>query len=182
MPLRPSYPTQNLQCEFLSYANRTYGELYPELVFDAAGYANPDLLEGLEPQTSFGRMRATDGFGAYIYGKGKMLPVELIPESLNKAGLGVDDLDLIVPHQVEKFFNDLWIAEAEKIGIRPELWRDTWDKYGNVAGVDVPITLAELSEAGEIPADAVVSLFSPGASGHSPTLLVKWLAGERIKQ
>jgi len=167
---------QNLQCEFLSYAIRTYGEIYPDLVVDGGEHANLTLLKELGQQTSFAHMRASEGFLRYINGKGKMLPVELIPESLQKAGLKLEDLDLIVPHQVEKFFNDLWIQEGEKIGIHPDLWRDTWDKYGNVAGVDVPITLSELSENGEIPTNAVVSLFSPGAAGHSPTLLIRWLA------
>ncbi len=166
--------TEDLKCEFLSYAARTYGEIYPYLVTENGPAEHPELLEALEHPQPWAFMRASDRFAEFVGGKGKMLPVELIPDALEKAGLSIDDLDVIVPHQVFKMFNDLWIEESAKIGIPRDIWHLTWDKYGNVAGVDVPITLSELVEGGKIETDAIVALFSPGASGHSPTLIARW--------
>ncbi len=168
---------ENVQFEFLSYATRTYGELYPHLTMDFSEPEHPELISAQNRPMNKAKMTANpEGFGGYIMGKGKNLPVELIPESLELAGLGISDLDIIIPHQVEKFFNTLWIQECAKIGIPEDIWIDTWDKYGNLGGADVLMTLAELVEEDKIKKDAVVSLFSPGGAGHSPTILTRFVA------
>jgi 3-oxoacyl-[acyl-carrier-protein] synthase-3 len=166
---------QNVHGEFLAYANRTYGELYPHLIMTAAPPEHPELVEAAGAKEHFAHMVASMGFVEYIDKRGKKLPVELLPELMEKAGLTLDDLDIIVPHQVEKFFNRLWIEESKAIGIPPEKWHDTWDEYGNVGGVDVPITFAEMIGNDKIPDGSIVSLFSPGGAGHSPTILLRWL-------
>jgi len=165
---------ENVKFEFLSYATRTYGELYPHLLMNFSEPEHPELAAAQSRPLNKAIMTANEeGFGGYIMGKGKNLPVELIPESLELAGLGISDLDMIIPHQVNKFFNNLWIQESAKIGIPEDIWIDTWDKYGNLGGADVLVTMSELIEEDKIKKDSVVSLFSPGGAGHSPTILTR---------
>lgn len=68
-------------------------------------------------------------------------------EALEKAGLGKEDVDLLVPHQA----NIRIIHSAlEKLNLPEEKCMINVDKYGNVSAASIPIALAEAAEEGRI--------------------------------
>lgn len=70
-----------------------------------------------------------------------------------KAGLGLDDLDLVVPHQAS---GALGIA-MRRIGIPSDAYVDAVAEYGNMVSSSVPYTLARCLEDGRLaPGDTVL--------------------------
>lgn len=70
-----------------------------------------------------------------------------------KAGLGLEDLDLVVPHQAS---GALGIA-MRRIGIPSDTYVDAVAEYGNMVSSSVPFTLARCLEDGRLaPGDTVL--------------------------
>lgn len=70
-----------------------------------------------------------------------------------KSGLGLEDLDLVVPHQAS---GALGIA-MRRIGIPSEVYVDAVAEYGNMVSSSVPYTLARCLEDGRLtPGDTVL--------------------------
>ncbi|OII14586.1 3-oxoacyl-ACP synthase III family protein [Curtobacterium sp. MCBA15_008] len=70
-----------------------------------------------------------------------------------KAGLGLEDLDLVVPHQAS---GALGIA-MRRIGIPSDAYVDAVAEYGNMVSSSVPFTLARCLEDGRLaPGDTVL--------------------------
>jgi len=79
---------------------------------------------------------------------------ELIVEAMKACNLSVDDIKLIVPHQVNRRIID---SATEKLGFPPERVYVNIDRYGNTSSASVPIALDEARRAGKIgPGDTVV--------------------------
>lgn len=167
---------QNTKFEILSYSNRTLGEIYNEMKVDFCSTENPELLLERPESNVVAGLHVTESFfeWAQIHG-GKTFARDAIADALKEARLAFSDLDLIVPHQAHKFMLDVWIEGMVEAGVPADKWRDTWDKYGNIGAVDVAATLSELVENEDIPAEAIIAFFAPGAGGHTPTMIVKYL-------
>jgi 3-oxoacyl-[acyl-carrier-protein] synthase-3 len=79
---------------------------------------------------------------------------EVILEVLERAGLGLDDVALVIPHQANRRIGD---AVAERLGLPPEKMFQNIERYGNTTAASVPIALAEARGQGRIrPGDLVV--------------------------
>lgn len=79
---------------------------------------------------------------------------EQILETLGDAGLTLDDVALIVPHQ-----SNLRIIESvrDKLGLPPEKLVVNIDRFGNTSAASVPLALHEARQAGRIrPGDRVL--------------------------
>ena len=72
---------------------------------------------------------------------------ELIRESMRACELGVDDVKLIVPHQVNQRIID---SAMEKLGMGPEKAYVNIDRYGNTSAASIPIALDEAWRAGKV--------------------------------
>ncbi len=94
---------------------------------------------------------------------------------LAEAGLGPDDVDLVVPHQA-----NLRIIEsvAKYAGVPMEKVMVTVHKYANMSAATVPVALCEALEDGRIRPGATLLMPAFGAGLTYNSLLVKW--GERI--
>ena len=64
-----------------------------------------------------------------------------------RAGVQLDDIDLIVPHQANM---RIISAVAERLGMPPEKVFTNIDRYGNTSAASVPIALDEALEASRI--------------------------------
>jgi 3-oxoacyl-[acyl-carrier-protein] synthase-3 len=167
---------RNTRFEILSYSNRTLGEIYNEMKVDFCSTENPELMVGRPASNVVSGLHVTESFFDWAQTRGgKAFARDAIADAMKEARLTLSDLDLIVPHQAHKFMMDIWIEGLEEAGVPADKWRDTWNKYGNIGAVDVAATLPELVENGDIPRDAVIAFFAPGAGGHTPTMIVKYL-------
>jgi 3-oxoacyl-[acyl-carrier-protein] synthase-3 len=94
---------------------------------------------------------------------------------LEEAGLSVDDVNLVVPHQANKRILD---ALAKRVGINEERVFVNVHKYGNTSAGTIPVALTEALENGRIkPGDYVLSA-TFGAGLTWGAALIRW--GDRV--
>jgi 3-oxoacyl-[acyl-carrier-protein] synthase-3 len=94
---------------------------------------------------------------------------------LEEAGLSVDDVNLVVPHQANKRILD---ALAKRVGIDEERVFVNVHKYGNTSAGTIPVALTEALEEGRIkPGDYVLSA-TFGAGLTWGAALIRW--GDRV--
>jgi len=68
-------------------------------------------------------------------------------EALRKAGLGKEDIDLLVPHQA----NIRIIQSAlERLNLPEDKCLINVDRYGNMSAASIPVALAEAVEEGRV--------------------------------
>jgi 3-oxoacyl-[acyl-carrier-protein] synthase-3 len=85
---------------------------------------------------------------------------ELIAETLDKAGLKADDIDMFVCHQSNARILD---AARERFGIPLEKWYVNIDRIGNSSAGSVPLCLDELRQQGRIREGQLVLMVAFGA-------------------
>jgi 3-oxoacyl-[acyl-carrier-protein] synthase-3 len=164
-------------CEFLSYTNQTYGEIYEPAVMAFDPPDHPEELVGTRFVINKGAgPHITPEFDELVFTVFRRMIVDAANAAVAKARMTLNDLDIIVVHQAFPGMTELWMGALEEVQVPRSKWRTTWDKYGNVGAVDVPATLADLHAGGGIPKDANVMLFAPGGGGHTPTMIVRWRA------
>jgi 3-oxoacyl-[acyl-carrier-protein] synthase-3 len=91
------------------------------------------------------------------------------------AGLALEDVDLLVPHQANARIID---ATAKRLGIGDERVFTNIGSYGNTSAASIPIALCEAVESGRVRpgADIVLAAFGGGLTWAAG--VVKW--GDRI--
>lgn len=85
----------------------------------------------------------------------RMLP-KVINESLEKAGLCLDDIDLIIPHQANLRINQ---ALGQFLKLDDEKIFHNIEKYGNTTAASIPLALHEAMEQGRTGKSGDVVLF-----------------------
>jgi 3-oxoacyl-[acyl-carrier-protein] synthase-3 len=96
--------------------------------------------------------------------------------SLDEAGLGLEDVDLLVPHQANVRIID---ATARRLGLDEAKVYVNIHSYGNTSAATVPVALTEALEDGRIkPGDIVVfTAFGGGLTWGS--VVYRW--GSRVE-
>jgi 3-oxoacyl-[acyl-carrier-protein] synthase-3 len=100
----------------------------------------------------------------------RMMPDAAL-ESLRRAGLTADDIDLLIPHQanlriIEAVSRRMKLPEA-KLFVNIE-------KYGNFSGATSPVALCEAVEQGLVKEGSVVVLTSFGAGFTWGACTLRW--------
>ena len=103
------------------------------------------------------------------------LAVEGIPQAaehaMQAAGLGPDDIDVMVMHQANIRIID---AAAARFGFPPEKVAVTIDKHGNTSAASMPLALGELRAQGRLSAGDTVLLVGFGAGFALAAAVVRW--------
>ena len=100
----------------------------------------------------------------------KVLPVA-IRQVLSDVGLGVDDIDVVIPHQPSK---RLLISAAYELGVDFSLFKTNMEQYANTSGGTVPIILDETVRAGGIKAGEHVVFAAVGSGWTWAASIMKW--------
>lgn len=96
---------------------------------------------------------------------------EAVEQCLKKAGMGLHDIDLVVPHQA----NDRIIsAVAKKLDLPKEKIFVNIHKYGNMSAASIAVALYEANAEGAIKEGDTVALVTFGAGLVSAANIVKW--------
>jgi 3-oxoacyl-[acyl-carrier-protein] synthase-3 len=92
-------------------------------------------------------------------------------ESLAKAQLGVDDIDVLVPHQA-----NLRIIQgtAKQLGIPAEKALINVQKYGNTSSATIPIALSEAQRAGRLHEGDRLAICSFGGGLVWGSMIFEW--------
>ena len=96
---------------------------------------------------------------------------EVTAECLERAGLTLADVDLIIPHQA-----NMRIIEAcsKRMGMPEDRWVCNVDRYGNTSAASIPIALAESVQAGRLKEGQLVVLVGFGAGLTYGAAAIRW--------
>jgi len=97
--------------------------------------------------------------------------VESSEEAVNRAGLTMKDIDLVIPHQANFRIID---AAAKRLGIPLESFVCNVDRYGNTSSASIPLALDEAVRAGRVKSGDHVMLSSFGAGLAWGTMVMRW--------
>jgi 3-oxoacyl-[acyl-carrier-protein] synthase-3 len=96
---------------------------------------------------------------------------ELVKSSLEKCNLTIDDVKLVVPHQVNSRILDF---AAEKMGLPPEKMFVNIDRYGNTSAASVPIALDEANRKGLLQKGDILVLVAFGGGLTWASMVLRW--------
>ncbi len=125
------------------------------LIVPGGGVAHPPSHETIDARLNYVRMN-----GREVFKFATRTMTEALEEVLAKAGLTVDDLDLLIPHQA-----NLRIIEyaAERFGIPMEKVVVNVDRYGNTSAASIPLALCEALDEGRARPGDTLALVAFGA-------------------
>ena len=138
----------------LSFELGSDGSDYDALIFPGCAGANPPSHEVIDKRLHYLRM---DGRRVFKFATRVM--ADSVRKVVTSAGLSVDDIDLIIPHQA----NDRIIELARRrLRVPPEKIMVNIDRYGNTSAASIPLALVDAIEEGRV------------KSGRSPGLCRLW--------
>ncbi|HWW52146.1 MAG TPA: beta-ketoacyl-ACP synthase III [Acidimicrobiales bacterium] len=109
--------------------------------------------------------------GREVYRRAIRAIVESVTATLDRAGVGPDEVDVFVPHQANARIID---AVLPRLGIAPERTITNIERYGNTSAASIPIALAEAHQAGRVHAGDLVLMTGFGAGMTWASALVRW--------
>lgn len=96
---------------------------------------------------------------------------EVIHQVLEAQGLGVDDIDMLIPHQANLRINEM---VAKQLGIDATRVHNNIQKYGNTTAATIPLCLSEARAEGKVKAGDLVCLVAFGAGFTWGSVLMRW--------
>ncbi len=130
------------------------------------GVVYPVTAQVLEEKTNFMRMQGKDMFRVAV----KTL-TENVEECLQQAGLKLEDIDWVVPHQANI---RIIKATGERLGIDPSKVIVNIEKFGNTSAATVPTALDGAIRDGRIKRGDLVCLTAFGAGLTSGATLFRY--------
>ena len=97
--------------------------------------------------------------------------VEDVKYVAEKAGIALDEIDHVVPHQANIRIIDF---ASKRLGIPKEKFFVNIDKYGNTSSASIPIALAELNASGRLKRGDIVAMTAFGGGLSSAACIIKW--------
>ncbi len=141
------------------------------LAIPAGGSRMPATLETVHKKQHMIHMN-----GREVFRFATKVMADATREVVSKAGLVLDELDLIVPHQANRRIIE---AAARGLGLPVEKFMINLDRYGNTSSASIPIAVAEAVEFGRIePGDNLV-LVGFGAGLTWGAVAMQWVAAEK---
>jgi len=136
------------------------------MIVPGGGSRTPASKETLERRQHYMHIR---GRPVFKFAVRKM--ADLMIEGMEKLNLTVDDVAMVVPHQV-----NLRIIEpaAARAGVPMEKMAVNIDKYGNTSSASVPLALDECVKAGRIKRGDIIFLVGFGAGLTWGLTVLRW--------
>jgi len=126
----------------------------------------PNVKEYIDARLPFIKMRGNETFKVAVRSL-----AEVCEEVLQAAGVRVEDIDLLVPHQANIRIID---AVASRLGVPPEKVFVNLHKVGNTSAASIPLALADARAEGKLnPGDLVLLAAFGGGLTWAATLL-RW--------
>jgi 3-oxoacyl-[acyl-carrier-protein] synthase-3 len=130
---------------------------------------HPLVADGLPPETQYMRMEGKEVFKYAVRAMG-----DSSAKVLAEAGLGVDDVALLIPHQANLRMID---AVAKRLEMPMERAVINIDRYGNTSAATIPIALCEADAAGRLHDGDYLLMTACGGGLTWGSAVVKWGRG-----
>jgi 3-oxoacyl-[acyl-carrier-protein] synthase-3 len=113
--------------------------------------------------------------GQEVFKRAVKMMGEASLQVLDDAGLGLDDVDLLVPHQANTRIID---ATARRLKIDPEKVYVNIQKYGNTSAATIPMALTEALADGRVTPGSHIVFAAFGGGLTWAAGVVRW--GDRV--
>ncbi len=118
------------------------GSDYDALILPGGGGVHPMSQEVLDQKMQYLRM---DGRRVFKFATRVM--ADSVRKVITGAGLSIDDIDLIIPHQANERIIEL---ARRRLRVEPEKMMINIDRYGNTSAASIPLALVDAIEAGRL--------------------------------
>jgi 3-oxoacyl-[acyl-carrier-protein] synthase III len=136
------------------------------LYVPSGGSRQPASAETVERREHYVKMAGRDVFRFAT----RVLP-ESVVEALSKAGLSVEDVDVLIPHQANTRIID---HAVRRLAISQSAVFSNVERYGNTSAASIPVALCEAIEAGMVHSGSTVVMSGFGAGLSWGTVVWKW--------
>lgn len=103
--------------------------------------------------------------------------VHAVPEAVRaaaaKAGIRIEDIDYLVPHQANKRIIN---SAAERLGMRPEQVISNVDHFGNTSAASIPLAFWSALKRKQVTAPAILALVGFGGGLTWGAAIIRWTA------
>jgi 3-oxoacyl-[acyl-carrier-protein] synthase-3 len=138
-----------------------------ELLTVPAGMAErPASHETVDARLHYLKMEGPEVFRRAVTGMERA-----VRELLEEAKVGVEEVDLVVPHQANKRIID---SLAKRLGVDDSKVICNIDRFGNTSSATIPIALSEAASQGILRKGSLVLLVAFGAGLAVGAALVRW--------
>lgn len=137
------------------------------LTLPAGNSRMPASYETIEKKMHFTQM---DGKEVFKFAVNAM--PKAVNEVLKKAGYGVNDIDILIPHQANIRIID---SAVKKLGIDNQKVYTTIEKYGNMSSGSIPVTLDSIHKDGKLKKGDKIVLVGFGAGLTYGAVLLEWV-------
>jgi len=150
---------------------RSDGELGGVLEIPAGISANPASAATVAAGEHYLRMQ-----GKKLFPFAVRTMEESTRRCMEQAGIGPDEMDMIIPHQANLRIID---AVRERLGLPPEKVPINIDRYGNTSSASIPITIDELVRSGQLKPGDHVGFCAFGGGATWGAGVVRWTMAHR---
>ena len=150
----------------LASVMRSDGRLSDLLKLPGGGSRHPATPETLAAGLHFMKMDGRDVFKHAV-----TCMTDVARKALEKAGLTVDDMDLIIPHQANQ---RIVSAIGERLGGAPEKYYVNLDRFGNTSAASIILALDEASRLGRLKRGDRVLLVAFGGGFTWGATVLEW--------
>ena len=142
------------------------GRLAELLMLPGGGSRNPTSPETIAKRLHYMKMSGREVFKHAVT---KM--IEVAQAAIAKAGLTIDDVDLIIPHQA-----NLRIIEAigHRLGAPTEKYFINIEKYGNISAASIAVALDEAVRSGRVKKGNTIVLVAFGGGFTWGSAVLEW--------
>lgn len=109
--------------------------------------------------------------GKEVFRRAVRIMVDSAIKSLEHAGVGIDDIALVVPHQAN---TRIITAACKRLGIPMERASVVLDRTGNTSSASIPLALADALDRGRVSDGDHVLLVGFGAGMTAASAVVRW--------
>lgn len=142
------------------------GDLWDLVCVPGGGSRLPASATMLKERQQFVKMKGNETFKVAV----RTLEATA-REALEANKMGVDDVDLFIPHQANvRIVN----AVVERLGLRKERVFLNIDRYGNTSAASIPLALDEAVRAGRVSPGSRILMVAFGSGLTWASAVVKW--------
>jgi 3-oxoacyl-[acyl-carrier-protein] synthase-3 len=152
---------------FLSSQMGSDGSCSRMLFLPGGGSRNPASHETVDKKMHYIKMRGNELFRLAV-----RLMEKSARQAVEKAGLGINDVSILIPHQANIRIID---AVSQRLKIPKEKVFVNIDKYGNMSSASTAVALVEAFEQNRLKADDIVVLDTFGGGLVWGSMVIKWL-------
>jgi 3-oxoacyl-[acyl-carrier-protein] synthase-3 len=104
---------------------------------------------------------------------------ESLRQTTEKAGISIEDLKLIVPHQANQ---RILATVAKKLRLDMDRFMSNMDRYGNTSAASIPIALCEAIEQNKIQQNDYIAIVGFGGGLSWAAMVIQWGVPDREEQ